>query len=186
MANHAQFEHHNTQHITQLSRILRSAAGLMIWAVPLGLLWTWSHFEQLAAVLPATAGLNIDPTQVTTAQLAAAFSANMLAGAIAMFGFWRLRCLFELFTQSRYFDQTAISCVQGFAVAILSYGLVTPLSRTLIALSLTLNNPQGEAILMLRLSSDDIVIVFLGGVFFLLARVWHNAKRIADEHAQIV
>ena len=39
---------------------------------------------------------------------------------------------------------------------------------------------------MLRLSSDDLAVAFLGGVFFVISRVWRKAKMIADENAQIV
>ena len=38
----------------------------------------------------------------------------------------------------------------------------------------------------LRLSSDDLVIFFLGGVFYVIARVWCEARAIADENAQII
>jgi hypothetical protein len=51
---------------------------------------------------------------------------------------------------------------------------------------LSLGCGPGGRVLMIRLSSDDLVVAFLGGVFLLIAGVWRKAKLIADEHAQIV
>jgi len=50
----------------------------------------------------------------------------------------------------------------------------------------SLSNPPGERVYLLTVSSDDLVIVFLGAVFLLIARVWDKAREIDDENARIV
>ena len=170
----------------RLSRNLRWLATLLVVGVPLGLIWTWANFAELAPYLLSTAGVAFDPERVTPPLLVAAFTVNMVPGGIAMYGFWRLRRLFGLFAQGRYFDGEVIRCVQSFASAAFAYGLAAPVSRTLIALIVSLPNAPGERVLLLRLSSDDLVVAFLGGVFFLISRVWRKAKMIAEENAQIV
>ncbi len=172
--------------ITRLSRVLWWLANLLMVLVPVGVAWTWTHFDQLAPFLPSMAGIPYDPERVTTSILVGAFCLNMIPGAIAIYGFWRLRRLFGLFAVGRYFDVEVIRCVRNFASAALAYGLAAPLTRLLIGLLVSLSNPPGERVLLVRISSDDLVIVFLGGVFFLIARVWSKAKEISDENDQIV
>ena len=176
----------STAPLMRLSRVLRWSSTLLILLVPLGVAWTWTHFDQLASILPSTAGIPYDPERVTGSILLGAFCLNMIPGAIAMYGFWSLRRLFGLFSVGRYFDTEAIRCVRNFASMALAYGIAAPLSRLLIGLLLTLQNPPGTRVIRVSISSDDLVIVFLGGVFFLIAGVWSKAKEISDENAQII
>lgn len=172
--------------IRRFSRVLRGVSTLLIVAVPLGVIWTWANFDSLSAVLPSTAGVVFDPENITLPILVGGGLLNMLPGVIAMYGFWRLRQLFGLFLEERYFDREAIQHVRRFAATALAYGFAAPLSRTLIALVVSLSNPPGERVLLVTISSDDLVIIFLSAVFFLIARVWDKAREIDDENAQII
>lgn len=175
-----------TARIRRWSRLLRGIATALVVMVPVGVAWTWSHFDELAAILPSTAGIPYDPAYVTPLIRLGAFGVNMVPGLIAMFGFWQLRHLFGLFAAGRYFETDVIQRVRTFALTAVAYGIAAPLSRLGIGLLISLGNPPGERILMLRISSDDLVIVFLGGVFFVIAKVWSIVKTMADENAQIV
>ena len=172
--------------IRRFSRTLRWVSTLLIVAVPLGISWTWANFDPLSPLLPLTVGVAFDAERITVPILVGGFSLNMLPGGIAMYGFWHLRQLFGLFLEDRYFDREAINHVRRFAATALAYGFAVPLSRMLIVMLVSLSNPPGERVMILSISSDDLVIVFLGAVFFLIARVWDKAREIDDENAQIV
>ncbi len=168
------------------SRVLRGVSTVLIVAVPVGVIWTWANFDSLSAILPSTAGVDFDAENITLPILVAGGMLNMLPGVIAMYGFWHLRQLFGLFLEDRYFDREAIQHVRRFAAAALAYGFAAPVSRILITLVVSLTNPPGERILRLTISSDDLVIIFLSAVFFLIARIWDKAREIDHENAQIV
>ena len=175
-----------TMRITWWSRFLRRVSIVLVFLTPVGLVWTWTHFDQVAAFLPATAGIPYDPANVTPLIRIGAFFLNMVPGVIAMYGFLQLYRLFELFSIGRYFDADAIRRVRNFALTALTYGIAAPLSRFLIGVLVSMSNPPGERVFLLRISSDDLVIIFLSGVFFVIAGVWGKAKEIADENAAIV
>lgn len=174
------------QRIARRSRDLARLATVLVPLVPVGVAWVWIRFEQFAPVLTATAGVVADPARVTPLVRFGGFGLNMVPGAIAMYGFWRLRRLFGLFAAGQYFSAEAIRCVRGFGLAALAYGVAAPVARLLITLLVTFSNPPGERLLLIRISSDDLAILFLGGAFYVIAWVWTRAKEISDENAQIV
>lgn len=172
--------------IRRWSRVFYWFATVLIVMVPVGVAWSWSHFSQMAPFLPSMAGIPYHPDMVTLPMLVGAACLNLLSGLIAMYGFWQLRHLFAIFSDGQYFHANAIMKVRNFALAAMVYSVAAPITRMLIGVLMTISNPPGQRLLLLRLSSDDLVIFFLGGVFYVIARVWCEARAIADENAQII
>jgi hypothetical protein len=58
--------------------------------------------------------------------------------------------------------------------------------RTLLALVITLDNPEGQQILMVRLVTNDFVIILVGILLIMLGYALKQAAVIAEDNRQIV
>lgn len=131
-----------------------------------------------------TLGLSALPVDGTLRWRALAALALPLAAAAA--ALWQLWRLFGLLLAGRALTPEAQRRLQGFAAATTALGLLSPLAGSALSLLLTLDAPPGQRRLVLAVSSDQFLVVLLGAVLLVLARVMADAVRAAEENAGFV
>lgn len=115
-----------------------------------------------------------------------ALAALLLPMAAAAAALWQLERLFRLLLAGRALTPAAQRRLQGFAAATTALGLLSPLAGALLSLLLTLDGPPGGRRLVITISSDQYLVVLLGAVLLVLARVMADAVRAAEENAGFV
>lgn len=176
----------NLRRVTRISRLMWILCTLATFAIPTMLAAMWMTFDLWAAGHPELAGIQPVQDPMPTPVLAAGFLISMLPGGIAMFAAWRLRALFSLYAEGRIFTADNSRCLKHFAMAVMAIAVVKPVATALLSVVLTLANPPGERMMMLRFGSPELTILFIGGVFLIIAWVMEEGRTMAEDQAQIV
>lgn len=175
-----------SEKIVTISRIMRLLCLALIVATPLAVALVWWKFDFLFQEMPGMGHLPIHPERIGPWTRLLGFVVHIIPGGIAVYGFHQLRRLFELYTGGEIFSMNCVSRLRSFAHALLAYGIASPIAMALISVVVTMNNPPGERALSIALSSNDVVTLFIGGVFVVIARVMVEGGKLAEENAQIV
>ena len=110
----------------------------------------------------------------------------MVPVAIMMFGLWNLRQLFAGFGAGRIFTIENTRALRIFAWSAMAVIVVQFFTDGLLTVVLTLNNPPGQRVLALSLSTEQLVALFVGAVFVVIARVLEEGRKLADDNASIL
>jgi hypothetical protein len=172
--------------ITRLSKWLYLAATVMLFALPLTVLWglfsAWSDPAQLAARFAHLPAVTVfTPTK---AILTAAIGAAMLPPALLLLA--EMRGLFRGYAKGEILTaQSAdhIRRIGQFLVALAGLGVIIP---TLQGIALTADNPAGHRVLAIALTSDSIGFALAGGLLIVIGWAMAEAARAAEENASFI
>jgi hypothetical protein len=157
------------------------AIGFFVVAAALWLNPAW-------AAEAVRAHLNMNPADVTLS-----FAARALAGILSA-AHAGLLCAALLAARRlflRFAHDAAIEAQTGRDLRLIgglvaAYALTTPLSKTLMVLAVTMDNPPGHRMLTISLGSNELILGVLGALILVLGHVMAEAARIADDNRQIV
>ena len=110
-------------------------------------------------------------------------TAHLAALAVALFA---AGGLFQSFAQGEFFAPQTGRRLQRIGLWLALFGVLAPIVRAAMTFVLTMNNPPGQRMLALGVSANDIVLVIVGGLIFLIGWVMAEAARIADENRSFV
>lgn len=175
-----------SRRIAKISRLMRLLCLVLIVATPSTVALIWWKLDFLLRELPGMSQVPIHPELIGPGTKLLGFAVHMIPAGIAVYGFDQLRRLFELYMDGEIFSLNCVSRLRSFAHALLVYGIASPIALALISVIVTMNNPPGERALSITLSSNDVVTLFLGGVFIAIAQVMVEGRRLAEENSQIV
>lgn len=176
----------NLHRVTRISRFMRICCTMAAASIPIVLAGMWLTFDLWAADHPDLAGIHPFSDPMPVPALFAGFAISMIPGGVAMFAVWRLRRLFSLYAQGQIFTADNSRCLKHFAMAVMAMAIAKPIATSLLSVVLTLANPPGQRMLMLRFGSPELTILFIGGVFLIIAWVMEEGRAMAEEQAQIV
>lgn len=112
--------------------------------------------------------------------------ASTLPVALGLGLLWQLWQLFGQYRCGLVFSPLALASLRRFGWLLLVLALTAPLTHAALGLALTLDNPPGQRLLVISLSSNDYALALLALVFIALARVIHEASRVAEDNAGFV
>ena len=176
----------NLARVRRVSAIMKFCCTLAIPLVPLSLAVMWGTFDMWAASHPELAHLRPLPDPMPGTSLAIGFAISMIPGGLVMFAAWRLRSLFRSYADGRVFTGGTARCLRDFALSIILLAVAKPVATTLLSVTLTFTNPPGQRMLSLQLGSADLTTLFIGCVFLVIAWIMEEARKIAEEQAQII
>jgi hypothetical protein len=115
---------------------------------------------------------------------AAAFA--LIPTAVASYGLLALGRLFECFARGQIFTGTSMLALSQVTKALVLNVVLAFFMQAPISLLMTWHLGHGHREISLGFGSDDVSVLFLAGVAFVIARVMAEARRVADENASFV
>lgn len=99
---------------------------------------------------------------------------------------WHLWKLFACYGRQQVFTLAAVSHLRRFSWAFLALAAAEPLSRALMSVAISWDNPPGQRQLMLTLGSNDYQLLLCAAVFVTVAHVMAQALQVAEENQQFI
>jgi Na+-driven multidrug efflux pump len=106
--------------------------------------------------------------------------------AIASWGLIALAGLFRCFVAGQVFSAGALRALSHVTMALFWNVLAAFVMQAPISFFLSYHLGHGHRAVSLTLGSDDVQVLFVAGVAYVLARVMAEARRIADENEGFV
>lgn len=172
--------------IRRLAQLVRLLALLGLAGALLIPLTLWSSEDWLSSVAREHWGLGRVGFHTDTQARIWGFVSSTPAVGCAIWSLWQLFALFGCYARGEVFSLPAVRHLQGMARGLLSLALLNPLCQTGAVLALTWANPPGQRQLFLGWSTQDFLALLSGLVLLAVARVMHEAARMARENAEFV
>lgn len=176
----------NIQSIQRVSRFMQGVCVAVIGALPLLWLWLWVSFEQWLPAKARQLGMAVDVNALGPGTLSLAFICSLLPVLVLMYGLWRLRQLFGLYRHGCFFAEANAGHLLAFARALVISALLSPVVTAVLSVILTWHNPPGYRALALHFGSGQFATLFVAGVFMIIAWIMREAKKLADDNAEII
>ncbi|WP_298611466.1 hypothetical protein [uncultured Thiothrix sp.] len=170
----------------RMARWLAMVTRVFISLVLLLNMLGWFIPEAAEVIARNITTLTTEPISLTTRALVLGWLISTFQLGILTVGFWSMAAVFQLFAQDDYLHPNIGKQVQCFGKSLVLFGTLSPFMRTLLALVITLDNPEGQQILMVRLVTNDFVIILVGILLIMLGYALKQAAVIAEDNRQIV
>ncbi len=168
----------NLRHVQKTSRLLKWACTVAIPVIPIGLATIWATLDwwlfgggEVTGFRPWVGGHIQVPQPIPAYSLGLGFLSSMLPGGLMVYALWQLRALFGLYGRGQIFTAENARRLRRFALAVLA---------------VTLGNPPGQRLLSVGFSSSQLVTLFMGAMFLVIAWVMDEARELAEDQAQII
>lgn len=163
----------------------------------LGLVFRWVMLLTPAAV--AVFWYFVDENSVMQRQLSVSLNPDLPAlakvwgvavskvpGAVLMYILAQLSRLFRLYEQGRFFTRANAALFRRLGWSILAWAGAAFLQTAGLGVVLTLHRPAGQRLLVLSLSSDEVLVALIGLVVLTISLVMDEARKIEEEQALII
>ncbi len=160
-----------------LGVVIAVGGTLLIWGSP-----------ELPRWLLADLGVadKIASPSPTLAVRAAGLLVTAVPVGLFVFALLQSRRLLAEYAEGGQFSWSAARRLRRIALVICSLAVVGPLTRTLLILVLTFNNPPGQRLLSIGFSFNDYFMGIVGGLLLVIAWVMVEAARLAEENSGFV
>lgn len=173
------------ERIRAVSRVMSIAclalAGVLVVIVALQWFAPWSrpYLIDRSEVSSLTVAL-------TPLKRALGLGLTLVPVAFAALAFVRLSRVFAKFERGAFFKQETVDGLRATAWAGV-WATITKLFVTpLLYVAMTFDNPPGERMLAVSVSSNDLIFLMFAVTFLVLAWVMSEGRRIADDLDQII
>lgn len=176
----------STTRIIRLSRTMARLVTLAFYLIP-PLITAYALI--LPEQLPYHGGVamaGFEPHRLSLTATAAVTAALLTVSLPLMWGLWELKGLFQGYAAGRIFTVEAAGRLRRCGYALTAAAAKTAVGSTLLSAALSIDMPAGRRSLVLSLSSDDLILLLIGGTVLVIARVMAEAARIAEDNAGFV
>ena len=150
-----------SQRIQRVSRVMQRLCVFLVGVLPLIVVLTWFVFDDLLLAATQHLGIPLNPENFTFTIRLLACSVSLIPVAMICYCLWQLGHLFTLYQADKIFGQENTQALLNFARMLLIYAIAKPITTTLLVLIVTFNNPPGERLLVITLSSNDLAVFFI-------------------------
>lgn len=162
--------------LAQVIAVLLLLFNTLLWWMPDGQALIVKHF----------ATLTHETIQVTPFAVGFGWGIATLHLLIMVFGIGAMAGVFRLLAQGDYFHANVARQLRRFGLALVVFGITSPLARLFMVLAVTLENPAGHKAVALSLEMNDVLVVLIGALMVMLAHALQAAAAIAEDNRQIV
>ena len=107
--------------------------------------------------------------------------------AVLVWAFYRLVRMLHAFERGAFFEPQAVSDLRAFSGLLLASKLLSLAAmHARVGLAMYLAGPQKVRVGMINLSSDDLAIVLLCALFFAIAAMMEEGRKLAEENREFV
>ena len=152
-----------------LCTLLSKLCILGLVCLPLLQVWIWIDVGRLVDALSNLGGLII-PQELAPLNRGIGFLLSMIPISFLMLGLIKLRELCLLLKKNYRFEKQHLELLHKFTLMLLYGSFIAPITRALISIVVTIDNPPGNRALVVSLDSEDLFCMFLAAVLLLI--VW--------------
>jgi hypothetical protein len=162
-----------------LCNLLSQLCILGLVCLPLLQVWIWIDVGRLVDALSNLEG-HIIPQELAPLNRGIGFLLGMMPISFLMVGLVKLRDLCLLLKKNYQFEKQHLNLLHTFTLMLLYGSFIAPITRALISIVVTINNPAGQRALVVNLDSEDLIRIFLAAVLLLI--IWslnethHNTR----------
>ena len=131
--------------------------------------WIWIDVGRLVDALSNLGG-HIIPQELAPLNRGIGFLLSMIPISFLMLGLIKLRELCLLLKKNYRFEKQHLELLHKFTLMLLYGSFIAPITRALISIVVTIDNPPGSRALVVNLDSEDLIRMFLAAVLLLI--VW--------------
>ncbi|MEM8580019.1 MAG: DUF2975 domain-containing protein [Pseudomonadota bacterium] len=166
--------------ITVEATLLAATWGA-IFALPLVLIWAVSSgfFAQDAVVQRFPNVVRTD--SLLGWQLGLAAGLGLLPASVGFWILWQLRGLFALYAQGKALTREAANRVRAIGLGLFGMNVLGIFANTAQTVVLSAGNPLGQRVLAIELGSEEIGLLLMGGLLFVIGRSMAEAVEAAEE-----
>lgn len=106
---------------------------------------------------------------------------GLLAAAL-----FSVRKLFLRYARGEILHAATAVCLRRCGVALVAFGIATPIVRTLMTVLVTIGNREGEQMFAIAFSSNEFIISLVGVLLMIIGWAIADAAQIAEDSRQIV
>lgn len=168
------------------ARRLSRLAVLLAWLIPP--LVVLQHLYLDAAFFPAMQHMAPMLTDVewTFSRRLVAAAVSLLPSLAVMLALFALGRICREYAAGRLFSDTVLGGYRRLGLALVATTVVNWLHETLLSLGLALTLPPGHRFITVSVTSNDLVLVLVTAIVFMLGAVMRVAQRVQSENAEIV
>jgi len=174
------------------TQLLRSARRLSRFTVLLAALIPLFVLAQYllvdAASIPAPYGMaaQLAGVEWTLERRIVAALVGLLPAAAVAFALLALSRICRQYAEGKLFSDVVLGGYRRLGTALVVTTVLSWLQPTLLGLALALTLPPGKRFVTVGVSSDDLLLVLITALVFLLGAVMQVAQRVQSENAEIV
>ena len=176
--------------LARLCRWIRYGAIFFVTAVIAIYLVAWispdiTHHRHPVLHLAGLPGNVIASFPLEQRALLAAVSVPYLA--VLVWAFYRLVHMLRAFERGAFFERQTVSDLRAFSgLLLLSKILALAAMHVRVAIAIHLMGPHQARVGIINLSSDDLAIVLLCALFFAIAAMMEEGRKLAEENREFV
>lgn len=173
------------ERVRRIARWVRAMAligGIVLLVLAVTL---WASPAWVAKVAASEAGVTM-AAPVTPAMQWGGALLGMVPVSLGLFALFQVWQLFGDYGRGAIFTPGASVRLRRLAWSLMGVAVAQVFARAAIGLVLTMNNPPGQRMLVIRLSSHDYVLLLFGVLLLAIAWVMVEATRLAQENAEFV
>lgn len=172
--------------LQSLSRWLARLCLVLMVLLPVAVLAAWANYDFFALEIVRRAGVFTLPEHLAVWQRIAGAAVMMVPAGIMVFGLASLRRLLVEIGAGAVFAIGNARYLRRFAWSAIAVIIVQFFATGALSAIITMANPPGQRSIVLQVGTDEILYIFVGLVFVLIAHVLEEGRRIADDNAAIV
>ncbi len=171
----------NEERIQRMSRRLRLLFQICVYLLPLVPLFFWLGYNHLPQVMQDNIFPSEAPSWLPLNSRLLALSGGVPAIIIMVLALIGLKRLFSLYERGIYFQSENVALFRLLGKLAFWSVLADVLNKTVLDLARTINNPPGERILSIGLSSDHLKLMLVAVIIMIIAMVIDEGRKIQDE-----
>lgn len=165
--------------------IARGCLAIFI-AVPVIALFFLFNIDTFATVAMSSLDLPIQWQSVTPGQWYGLWMLTVLHLAIGLGGLYFLRRAFANFAKGELFNQDNSRDLRMFSIFLFAQALAKPIHLALSSVLLSWYHPAGQRMLSITLGSDEIKVIALAMILWVMSDLLVKASALDSENRQFV
>ena len=176
----------------RMCRFMRAGGALFILSVYAIYLFVWLWPDIRAHTHPVMVKLQLGGVSTDTlAQLS--LGQRLIAGALSLpylavltWAFYRLDRMLRCFERGEFFDRTTVGHLRAFSGLLLLAKLLSLLVMHVRVATVAQMLEHHRSLTSVNLSIDDMAVLLMCALFFLIARMMEEARRLAEENKEFI
>ena len=171
----------NSQKIEKMSRRLRRLFQLCIFVLPLVPVFFWLGYNHLPQVMHDNIFPTAAPSWLPLNSRLIALAGGIPAIVVLILALIGLKRLFALYEQGIYFQAENVALFRLLARLAFCSVIADVINKTVLELARTINNPPGERLISIGLSSDHLKLMIVAAIIMIIGLVIDEGRKIQDE-----